>query len=160
MSYTDITERHVVKIVVQYFSKKFPKFIYLQLSTVVVLKYRWNNSKQLSSLLCDRNRFFHTSACSAWRLLTGTISCLESENENLQIRSQGVVSEPDPGFSPQLDLWILDLIYIARPCFSTFLSVFLYFWTEICRQYPLCVEGFFFFLFILHLSSPLSFSPN
>lgn len=29
---------------------------------------------------------------------------LETENENLQIRSQGVVSEPDPGFSPQLDL--------------------------------------------------------
>ena len=34
----------------------------------------------------------------------------ETENENLQIRSQGVVTEPDPGFSPQLDLWTPDLI--------------------------------------------------
>lgn len=29
---------------------------------------------------------------------------LETENENLQIRSQAFVSEPDPGFSPRPDL--------------------------------------------------------
>lgn len=29
---------------------------------------------------------------------------LETENETPQIRSQGFMLEPDPGFSPQLDL--------------------------------------------------------
>lgn len=61
-----------------------------------------------------------------------------AENENLQIRSQGVVSEPDPGFSPpiQLDLWMLDLIYTAwlllLPLSSHLLSVvFLYFYLSV-----------------------------
>lgn len=86
-----------------------------------------------------------------------------TENENLQIRSQGVVSEPDPEFSPptQLDLWILDLISMAGSCFSAALSalvccLFSYF---ICPQPPLAVMGFSYFptysvpLFLLPLYS-------
>lgn len=73
---------------------------------------------------------------------------LGPENENLQIRSQRVVSEPDPGFSPpiQLDLWILDLIHVMLPSavpLRSPLSACLIFFSLLFVYNNLCYDSFF-----------------
>lgn len=73
---------------------------------------------------------------------------LGPENENLQIRSQRVVSEPDPGFSPpiQSDLWILDLIHVMLPSAAPLrspLSACLIVFSLLFVYNNLCYDSFF-----------------
>lgn len=83
---------------------------------------------------------------------------LGTENENLQIRSQGVVSEPDPEFSPPAGPVNAgsDLYGSAMLLESSLISWLIFFCTFICLQYLLTVLFLFFHSFWASLSLCLS----